>query len=115
VNSRRKKRQFESGVSPMKEVMTHLFEVGEFAHLYKNRDMCLVWSKVCPGQFIDDTRLRSFVRGVLTIEVSSSAVLQELSHFHKSEILMQINRLKQNRVKKIFFKLGQFDTGLQSN
>lgn len=93
----------------MKDIISDMFQVGEFAHLYKNRDMYYIWGKVCPEKFIDDTRMKSFYRGTLTVEVSSSAVLQEISTFHKTEILEKLKKIKNNKVQKLAFKLGAFE------
>lgn len=103
--------QSDPHLAPMKDVLDQLFQEGEFAHMYKNRDMYYLWGQVCPEKYLDVTRMKSFYRGTLTIEVSSSAVLQEISNFYKPQIMESLKAIKGNTVKKLVFKLGKFTKG----
>jgi hypothetical protein len=95
-------------LSSMKTILEKLFQEGEFAHLYRHRDLCYLWAQVCPDKYLDFTRMKGFYRGVLTIEVSSSAVLQEISQFHQTQILEKLTQLKGGSVRRLVFKLGKF-------
>lgn len=100
----------DHNISSIKEILSDLFRVGEIAHIYKNRDIYYIWSQVCPEKYLDVTRMKGFYRNTLTIEVSSSAVLQEISTFYKTEILEKLQQIKGNKIQKLVFKMGSFES-----
>ncbi|MEK7483496.1 MAG: DciA family protein [Planctomycetota bacterium] len=98
----------EHNTSRIKDILSDLFEVGELAHIYRNRDTYFIWGQICPEKFIDLTRVKGVYRKTVTIEVSSSATLQEISTFYRTEILEKLKQIKGNKIDQILFKLGSF-------
>lgn len=99
----------DHNISPLKDILSDLFQVGDLAHIYRNRDTYFIWGQVCPEKFIDVTRVKGVFRKTLTIEVSSSAILQEIATFHRDEILAKIKQIKGHKIDQLVFKLGSFE------
>jgi predicted nucleic acid-binding Zn ribbon protein len=69
------------------------------------------WRAAVGPEVAGGTRVRGFKDGVLTVDVSSSALLAELSTFYREEIIGALRAKAKpfREVKELTFKLGVFD------
>jgi hypothetical protein len=69
-----------------------------------------LWREAVGPEIAASTRVRGFRGGVLTIEVASSALLQELSTFYGASILTSLKAQGGpfGEVREIAFRLGSF-------
>jgi len=78
--------------------------------LLKNQKVCEAWEKVVGAEIAPMTRVVSFEKGALTIEVASSGLYAELSNFHLRALVEAMQReMKNKKVRKIRLCLGQFN------
>jgi predicted nucleic acid-binding Zn ribbon protein len=78
--------------------------------LLKNQKACEAWEKVVGAEIAPQTRVVSFEKGALTIEVASSSLYAELNNFHLRALVEAVQReMKNKKVRKIRLCLGQFN------
>jgi len=66
----------------------------------------IAWEKAIGGKFAEFTKLASFKKGKLTVLVSDSGRLYELT-LRKEDIIKDVNeRIKGKKIKDIRFKIG---------
>jgi hypothetical protein len=63
------------------------------------------WREAAGQEFCDQTRVTSFKKGVLQVEVSSAALLQELSVYRKRELLQALRQVEPS-VSDVKFRPG---------
>jgi len=77
----------ERGPERLSEVLSRLFtERGWGRHQERTR-LERIWAEVAGPEIAAQTRVGAMRRGVLEIEVTNSALLQELAGFHKRRLL----------------------------
>lgn len=69
------------------------------------------WTKTVGPEMAKETEIYSFHRGVLTIAVGSSALLQEIRQFHKNALLSDMRDIWNASVPlvNIVYRLGKID------
>ena len=63
------------------------------------------WREAAGGEFCEQTRVTGLKKGVLSVEVDSAALLQELSVYRKKELLQAL-RQKDSSISEVKFKPG---------
>jgi len=90
---------------PLSLALTELIAVRGFARVRAEDDLQRAW-KAAAGDFASMTRPLKVVRGVLSVEVRSPAVLNELVSFHAAELTKRMQReAPQLRIKSLKFRL----------
>lgn len=77
-----------------------------FARVQGNAQLASIWSKVAGESIASKTKVLGLSRGVLEIGVSSSAVLNELVSFHRTELLKKMQgEYPDHKISELKFKL----------
>lgn len=63
------------------------------------------WREAAGSEFFGQTRVTSLKKGLLSVEVDSAALLQELSVYRKKELLQAL-RQKEPTISEVKFKPG---------
>jgi hypothetical protein len=63
------------------------------------------WAEIA-GPYAESTRVNALQRGVLEIVVANSILLQELTQFHKKQLLRQLQEKVAGPVKDLRFRVG---------
>ncbi len=67
------------------------------------------WAKAAGEQLSSETKPATLRKGVLTVEVRSTALLHELSGFRQDELLSRVLAADETgRIKELRFRLGVF-------
>ncbi len=94
------------GPEPLSEILSRLFTARGWGRSQERLRLEKAWAEVA-GDFARHTRVGSFRRGVLEIEVGNAALFQELVGFHKRKLLDQLKRkLTGLPVKDLKFRSG---------
>src|SRR5262245_20416735 len=97
----------ERGPERISEVLSRLFtERGWGRHQERTR-LERVWAEVAGAEIASQTRVGAMRRGVVEIEVTNSALLQELAGFHKRRLLEALkSKLSGAAPKDLRFRAG---------
>lgn len=88
------------------KVLSSLFALKGYGRAKSDRQWENLWAKCVEPEHISKTKVLSYRNGILLIGVSHSALLNELSSFHKFEILERLRQsAPQERIKDLKFKL----------
>jgi hypothetical protein len=63
------------------------------------------WREAVGSEFFERTRVGSLKKGVLSVEVDSAALLQELSVYRKRELLVALRR-SNPAISEVKFRVG---------
>ena len=77
----------DRGPEPISEVLSRLFAERGWGRRQDRLRLEQVWAEVAGADIAKQTRVGAMRRGVLEIEVSSGALMQELAGFHKRRLL----------------------------
>jgi predicted nucleic acid-binding Zn ribbon protein len=98
------------GVTRINDALQAYLKTSGVEFLLKNRKVCEAWRKVVGQEIAAQTRVVSFNRGALTVEVASSSLYAELNNFHLRALVEALQRqMKNKKVRTIKLHLGQFD------
>jgi hypothetical protein len=76
---------------PLSEILSRLFTARGWGRSQERLRLERAWAEVA-GDFVPQTRVGAFRRGVLEIEVGNATLFQELVGFHKRRMLEQMKR-----------------------
>lgn len=97
-------------IATLKDAIQSFLQQSGLSRLAVQDQLGRAWTEALGPQIASHTRIsRTIRRGVLNVEVDSSALLAELSGFRKPEILAVLReRFKREYIEDIRFKLGSF-------
>ncbi len=97
----------EGGPESLAEILSRLFVERGWGRRQQQMRLEEAWREVAGPQIAQATRMASFRRGVMEIEVVSPPLLHELAGFHKRRLLRDLQAsLKGVTVKDLRFRLG---------
>ncbi len=97
------------GLTSINDALQTYLKSSGIEFLLKNRKVCVAWEKVVGREIALQTRVVSFNRGALTVEVASSGLYAELNNFHLRALVEAMQRqMKNKKVRSIKLRLGQF-------
>jgi predicted nucleic acid-binding Zn ribbon protein len=82
----------EKGPELLGEILSRLFAARGWGRRQGRLHLERAWAEATGPALAADTRVAGLRRGVLEVEVSNSALLQELAHFHKRRLLEELRR-----------------------
>jgi len=82
----------EKGPELLGEVLSRLFVARGWGRRQERLRLEQAWAVAMGPERAQQTRVGSFRRGVLEIEVGNAPLLQELAHFHKRRLLEEVRR-----------------------
>lgn len=82
----------EPGPENLADVLARLFAARGWGRKTERLMLEAAWEAVLDPSQRADTRLGSFRRGVLEVEVRNSVLLQELAQFHKRRLLAELRK-----------------------
>src|SRR4051794_21654212 len=97
----------ESGVEPLGEILTRLFTARGWGRRSGQLHLEEVWTAVLGARDAPHTRVGPLRRGVLEVLVDNAALMQELAHFRKRQLLEQLrSRLPGTTLNDLRFRAG---------
>lgn len=94
-----------SDPQPLSLALAELIAVRGFARVRADDDLQRAWQSAA-GEFAATTRALKVMRGVLLVEVRSTAILNELVSFHSPTLTAAMQRAApQLRIKSLKFRL----------
>jgi hypothetical protein len=94
-----------SDPQPLSLALAELIAVRGFARSRADDDLQIAW-RAAAGEFAASTKAVKVARGVLSVEVRSTGVLNELVAFHAATLTAAMQReAPQLRIKSIKFRL----------
>ena len=92
---------------PLSAAIAELIALRGFARRQADTELQEVWAAATGNEWAKATRPRQIVRGVLYVDVTSSALLSELSAFHGPELTRKLQQAAPHlKIKSIKFRLG---------
>jgi len=100
----------DRGPEPLSEVLSRLFTARGWGRSQERLRLERIWSEVCGADVAPYTRVGALKRGVLEIEVGTSALLHELVSFHKRRLLERLKgKLTGVPLRDLKFRSGTMD------
>jgi predicted nucleic acid-binding Zn ribbon protein len=100
----------DQGPEPLSEVLSRLFTARGWGRRQEQLRLEQAWEEVAGADVAKQTRLGAMRRGILEIEVSNGALMQELVGFHKRRLLEGMKRkLSGVTLKDLRFRAGVMD------
>ena len=98
-------------VIPISEAIDSFMNQSGLTRKMRHDSLGRAWCEILGDDLAEHTRLsRKIQRGVLKVEVDSSALLAELSGLRKAEIIRKLNeQVKSVYVEDIKFRLGSHE------
>ena len=94
------------------EAISDYLRASGLAAQLKHPELFAAWDKTVPEEFGAFTRVAGFRNRVVTIEVSSSAALQELAHFWRERLRKAlVEQMKGLYIEDLRFVLRDFGRG----
>jgi hypothetical protein len=94
---------------PIKEVLARLFTARGWGRRQGRLQLERAWADAVGSEYDEKTRVLGLKRGVFEIEVASSLVVQELTHYHRKRLLAALRaKLPGQTIKELRFKVGRF-------
>src|SRR5947209_4707275 len=81
----------ERGPEPISEILSRLFAARGWGRKQERLRLEQAWAAAA-GDLARQTRVGSFRRGVLEVEVQSAVLLAELTQFHKRRLLAELRK-----------------------
>lgn len=95
-----------SDPQPLSRAISELIAVRGLAHVRGDRQIASVWEQVAGPAIARRTKVLGVSRGVLSVGVASSALLNELVSFHKTSLLAALQNEHANlRIRDLRFRL----------
>jgi hypothetical protein len=91
--------------SPIRELVAQVLKQHGIGGDSRLRKVVAAWRDAAGAEFFADSRVTGFKSGILTVEVDSAALLQELAVYRKRELLMALKE-KEPGVVDVRFKPG---------
>jgi len=90
----------------VRKVLAELIALKGLARIHGTAQLQQAWQTVAGDEIGSKSRVLEFNRGVLSVGVSNSAVLNELAGFHKQTLLQQIQQqFAHLKIRDIKFRL----------
>ncbi|HEY4260773.1 MAG TPA: DUF721 domain-containing protein [Schlesneria sp.] len=87
--------------------LAELIALRGFARVHSDDEMRSAWKKVAGEELSAQTRPLQLVRGVLTIAVSSSPLLNEVVSFQSADLLARMKQMVPHlKIKNLKFRLN---------
>ena len=97
---------------PFGTVLKKLIKRKRFFQKRKYRGLTAAWTEVVDDFVADHSRISGYAEGVVTVEVDSPVLLQELSSFMKPDLLRRLQAEEGGKdVADVRFRLGAGDEG----
>jgi predicted nucleic acid-binding Zn ribbon protein len=94
---------------PIKEILARLFTARGWGRRQARLHLERAWTAAVAHEHAAHTRVLRLHRGVLEVEVSSAALMQELAHFHKRRLLEVLrDKLPGQPLKDLRFRAGSW-------
>ncbi len=94
----------ESGPEAIGGVISRLIQMRGYARPQGDTELRSLWSEIAGEPIASGTRVMNLRNGVLTVGVSSSPLLSELSAFHSERLLEALQAKLGKRIKDLKFK-----------
>jgi predicted nucleic acid-binding Zn ribbon protein len=95
-----------SDPTPLSVVISELIARKGLARVQGNAQLAGIWKAVAGDRISSRTKVLGLKRGALEVAVDNSALLNELSSFHKPALLQQLHKeYAEHRISEIRFKL----------
>jgi hypothetical protein len=92
---------------PLSAALAELIAVRGFARRQADGELQQAWAAAAGSEWSAATRPGRIVRGVLQVDVTSAALLGELTSFHGPELTRRMQQaVPQLRIKSIKFRLA---------
>ncbi len=99
------------GPKPLADVLGELFAARGYGRLHAAGELEAAWIAALGMSYQGRTRLGDVRRGVLTVTVDHSALLEELSAFRKAELLGALQATaKGSTIKDLRFRIGSVES-----
>lgn len=85
-------------------IVTRLFQMRGYGRTQGDAELRDLWTEIAGEQIAGSTRVMGLRNGVLTIGVTSSPLLSELSAFHHERLLEGLQAKHGKRIKDLKFK-----------
>jgi len=82
----------ETGPENLSEVLGRMFVSRGWGRKTERIRLETAWEEVVQANYRSETRLGSFRRGVLEVEVRNSVLMQELAQFQKRQLLTELRK-----------------------
>jgi predicted nucleic acid-binding Zn ribbon protein len=82
----------ETGPENLSEVLGRMFVSRGWGRKTERIRLETAWEEVIQANYRAETRLGSFRRGVLEVEVRNSVLMQELAQFQKRQLLTELRK-----------------------
>lgn len=89
----------------IREVLALVFKQHGIGGDPKLRRVVAAWREAVGSESFARTRVVSFLRNVLSVEVDSAALLQELAVYRKRELLQALRRVEAS-ISEVKFRVG---------
>jgi predicted nucleic acid-binding Zn ribbon protein len=97
----------EQGPERISEILSRLFTARGWGRRQERSRLEQAWSEAAGAEMSRQTRVGTFRRGILEIEVGNAVLIQELAQFHKRKLLEQLKRkLTGVMLKDLRFRAG---------
>lgn len=97
----------ESGPQKLSDVLTKLIAMRGYARREADAQLQTLWSAAAGEPWSGQTRAVAIKRGVLQVDVAHSALLSELTAFHRGTLLKKLQELSPHLdVRDLKFKLA---------
>ena len=94
----------------LREAVEGYMRSSGLARLCRHPKLYLAWRDVVGEDLVEHTRVVALAKGVLEVEVDSSALLHHLAGFQKGQLLRSFREKKPGLfVRDIQFKIGSFE------
>ena len=101
------------GAESIGDLLAGFLKTSPIGRAVAREDLEGAWRAAVGPEIAGSTRVRGLRDGVLTVEVGSSALLQELATFCRAEILASLRAGERGArdVRELTFRLGVFEPG----
>jgi hypothetical protein len=92
---------------PLSAALSELIVLRGYARRQSDGELHAAWKQAAGAEWAAHTRPGRIVRGVLQVDVTSAALLGELSSFHTAELTQRLQTAVPHlRIKNIRFRLA---------
>ncbi len=97
------------GLASVKEILKHWIKENRGARQAGKERLSACWKQLVGEEIATHTRITTFVKGELLVEVDSASLLNELSTYFQKDILESLRLLDDFQgIQRIRFRTGSF-------
>ena len=105
------KKKPSRGPEAIGEILSRLFTARGWGRRQDRLHLEQVWAEVAGEAVASSTQVSHLRRGVLEVIVGNAVLLQELTHFHKRQLLQELRkRLENVQLLDLRFRAGKVET-----